>query len=90
MHNMFGQCTGSSLRVGEKHEAMFGCTYEDKDGDNLFETGKATAPRTGQLIFVGGTGKFDGLQCDGNFKTVAVSKDRSKGVGKKTGSCRTQ
>lgn len=88
MNQMFGQCAYAFVQVSGTTEILGGCTYEDQDGDKLFESFRMLGGRPGETTFFGGTGKFAGIRCEGKFVPVATSKDRSKGIGRKTGSCR--
>lgn len=88
MHNMFGNCSYAVVLAKGVLEMSGGCTYVDKDGDQLYETFKIPPGGGGQLAFIGGTGKFAGIECEGKFETLARSQDRSMAIGKKSGSCR--
>lgn len=88
MNNMFGQCSYVLLQSGGAPQMLGGCSYEDKDGDRLYETFRMLSGGPGESAFLGGTGKFSGIRCDGKFTSLAASKDRTKGVGKKSGSCK--
>lgn len=88
MHNMFGNCSYAVVRAKGVLEMSGGCTYTDKDGDQLYETFKIPPGGSGEIAFVGGTGKFAGIECAGKFETVARSQDRSMAIGKKNGSCK--
>lgn len=88
MNQMFGQCSYAFIQASDSPEMLGGCSYEDRDGDKLFESFHMLGGRPGETKFFGGTGKFAGIRCEGKFVPVAASKDRSKGIGRKTGSCR--
>jgi hypothetical protein len=87
MNNMVGNCASFTLRSGETLEALGACSYEDKDGDQLYETFKSTIQGKGSIAFIGGTGKFAGIQCEGEYTTVGWARQGAGGVGKKQGRC---
>ena len=88
MHDMFGTCSYAVIRAEGVLEMSGGCTYADKEGDRLFETFRIPPGGSGELAFIGGTGKFAGIRCEGKLETRARSQDRSMTIGTKTGSCR--
>lgn len=88
LNQMFGQCSYAFLQVGGVSEMLGGCNYEDREGDRLFETFRMTGGSPGESLFFGGTGKYQGIRCEGRFTPILSSKDRTKAIGRKTGSCR--
>jgi len=87
MNNMVGNCASFTLQGGEALQALGACAYEDKDGDQLYETYKSTTQGKGSLAFIDGTGKFGGIHCEGEYTTVGWARQGAGGVGKKKGSC---
>lgn len=89
MHNMVGHCNGMMMRIGGTFRQAGACTYEDKDGNQLYETYEADEPGKGKIAFIGGTGPFEGIQCEGEWYTAGFARAGEGGVGKKVGSCKT-
>lgn len=87
MHNMFGECIGLNLNIASNGENRGACVYTDMDGDKLYETFQRAGDKR-EITFIGGTGKFAGIECSGEFKGVGWNADFSQGLGKKIGSCR--
>lgn len=93
MNHMGGRCQYSRLtdpqaRTFELHGY---CTYTDSDGDMIFEQFEFLPGSAGRGKFIGGTGKFTGLQGEIEI-TVASAKSVFEGItqaiGRKTGSYR--
>lgn len=89
MNNMAGNCADFGLNIAGAREGLGACLYEDSDGDFLYETYRLhTRPAPTTIAFVGGTGKFAGIECKGEAKIVGWARGGAAGVGKKKGSCK--
>lgn len=91
MNNMGGRCQYSRLvdTVAKTFELHGFCTYADNDGDQIFEQFEFLPGSPGRGKYLGGTGKFEGLQ--GSIEiSVAPLKGTfdgiTQGIGHKKGS----
>lgn len=93
LHNVTAYCVGMSYNDQDQPPKGGGaCTFTDADGDQLFERYTFTRPGAGEIRFIGGTGKYAGIQCQGEFERIAQPKAVSEGtwqsIGKKKGNCK--
>lgn len=72
-------CSASSFTREEINKSIGFCTFEDKDGDNIFTQYQGTNNKnhefSGEHNIMGGTGKFKGIRGGG---PVACSNTQSK------------
>jgi hypothetical protein len=93
LHNVTAYCVGMSYHDQDQPPKGGGaCTFTDADGDQLFERYTLTKPTGGEIRFIGGTGKYAGIQCQGEWERIAQPKAASEGtwqnIGKKRGNCK--
>jgi hypothetical protein len=93
LHNVAAHCVGMFYNDQDQPPKGGGaCTFTDADGDQLFERYTVTRPGAGEIKFMGGTGKYAGIQCQGEWERIAQPKAASEGtwqnVGKKKGNCK--
>ena len=63
MHDLSGNCVGLGSEAPDAPFTETGyCSYEDADGDQLFEYFYETEEGKGTATYVGGTGKYAGVQ----------------------------
>lgn len=91
MNNMGGRCQYSRLvdTIAKTFELHGFCTYADNDGDQIIEQFDFLPGAPGRGKYLGGTGKFEGLQ--GSIEiTVSPLKGTfdgiTQGIGHKKGS----
>lgn len=77
--SMFDQmamtCLYNSVVVPGTTRVLGSCSYMDRDGDQAF-----TIFMPGKISYVGGTGKYAGLQGDGTFKSVPLKGPAETGA----------
>jgi hypothetical protein len=93
LHNMSANCVGMSYHDRDQPPKGGGaCTFTDTDGDQLFERWTYTQPTAGEIRFIGGTGKYAGIQCQGEWERIALPKAFSEStwqaIGRKRGNCK--
>jgi hypothetical protein len=93
MNNMGGRCQYSRLvdTVAKTFELHGFCAYADADGDQIFEQFDFLPGTPGRGKYVGGTGKFEGLQGDLEISVASVKgtfDGITQGIGRKKGSYR--
>lgn len=98
LHNLGGRCLMSTIidKAAKTFEQHGYCTYTDADGDQLFEKVAFDKQPLGSVMvakgtWVGGTGKFAGLEGAIEIRHAPVRSPidgTMQGAGKKTGSYR--
>ncbi len=92
LHNLAAYCVGMTYNDPDQAPKGGGaCTFTDADGDQLFERYTFTKSTSGEIRFTG-TGKYAGIQCQGEWERIASLKAVSEGtfqvIGKKRGTCK--
>lgn len=98
LHNLGGRCMMSTIidKAAKTFEQHGYCTYTDADGDQLFEKVAFDKQPLGSVLvakgtWVGGTGKFTGLEGTVDIRHASVRSAIDgivQGAGKKTGNYR--
>ncbi len=87
MHNTAASCIVLFVDAPNKSREGNGyCTYRDEDGDQIFEQYNYGAASTGKVTIIGGTGKYTGVSCAGQWKKLATPKSPVKGKWQNIGS----
>jgi hypothetical protein len=92
MHNTAASCIVMFVEDPPKPRQGNGyCTYRDEEGDSIFEHYDYSTASTGKVTVVGGTGKYAGVSCSGEWKKLATPKSPVEGkwqnIGSKTIKC---
>ena len=92
MHNTAALCI--VLFVDDQEKARKGdgyCTFRDEDGDEIYEHYDYATASSGRVEVFGGTGKYAGVTCGGEWKRLAAPKPPVEGkwqnIGSKTITC---
>ncbi|MCH8144455.1 MAG: hypothetical protein IIA55_07040 [Gemmatimonadetes bacterium] len=80
LHDMSGNCVGMGSEAGDAPFTDSGyCNYEDADGNTLIEYFTETEAGKGTATFIGGTGKYAGVQGSDTYEYV-YTPDAPEGV----------
>ena len=86
MHNMVAHCIG--YRSPGSESTLTGtCSYEDKDGNQLYETYESKTRGQGTSEVFGGTGPYAGIRCTSDWQASGFAQEAEGGVYLKTGHC---
>jgi hypothetical protein len=78
LHMGKAACSYANFTRNKINKGAGFCTFEDKDGDNIFfqyaGTGTATGEVSGVNDIIGGTGKFKGISGGGSYACTHTDK----------------